>query len=541
MPLGSLFCLTKTRENDRNMTDGFSRRRFIETLTACGFTSGIVPAMAQAEGGKAGLDLAEAQPFTFDQLIGRAARLASQPYQPVPKPAPEITPELSYEHHGKIRYPAEKALYATGPGQYPVTFFHLGMYFQRPVRMFAVTDGKSAELLYRKRYFDMPDDSPAQGMPDDAGFAGFRLHENRKRDDWKTQDWIAFLGASYFRAIGELGQYGLSARGIAVDTAVDGPEEFPSFTEFYLEPGQDGTMTVYALLDGPSMAGAYRFHLTRDDAVIVDVDQRLYFRKPVKRLGIAPLTSMFWYSEYGDRALDDWRPEVHDSDGLALLTGEGERIWRPLNNPSRTIVSSFVDEDVKGFGLLQRDRNFENYLDGVHYERRPSLWIEPHNEWGKGSVQLVEIPTDDEIHDNIVAFWVPQQKIGKGSELRFGYRMFWAAEQPDWPEKLARCVATRMGRGGEPGTQRPEGLKKFVLEFADGPLPDLKADDPVTVAISPSRGKISYVFTEKIPGTNRWRAQFDLDPQGQDPVELRAYLHVADEPISETWMYQFIG
>ncbi|MBO6837315.1 MAG: glucan biosynthesis protein D [Alphaproteobacteria bacterium] len=523
------------------MTSGFSRRRFLETMAACGLAPSLVSATAQGAVPNGGLTFEEARPFAFDQLIGRAARLAGQPFAPPPKPAPDITESLSYEHHGKIRYPSERALFADGPGQFPATFFHLGMYFQRPVKMFAVSDGMAAELRYRKDYFEMPQDSPAQAMPEDAGFAGFRLHEDRSRDDWKTQDWIAFLGASYFRAIGELGQYGLSARGIAIDTAVDGPEEFPAFTEFYLEPNDGGTVTVYALLDGPSLTGAFRFHLTRNDAVTVDVDQRLYFRKPVKRLGIAPLTSMFWYAEYGDAALNDWRPEVHDSDGLALFTGNGERLWRPLNNPPRTIVSSFLDSDIKGFGLMQRDRNFENFLDGVHYERRPSLWIEPNDDWGKGSVQLVEIPTDDEIHDNIVAFWVPQEKVGKGSELRFGYRMHWTADQPDWPDRLARCVATRMGRGGEPGTQRPEGVKKFVIEFAGGPLADLSPDDPVKVAISTSRGAVSYVFTEKIPGTDRWRAQFDLDPEGQDPVEMRAYLHVGDEPVSETWTYQFIG
>lgn len=524
------------------MSEGFSRRRLIETLAACGLAAGMLPTGAAASfGDEDELAFAAPRPFSFDQLIGRASRLAQQPYAPVPKPAPEITPKLSYEHHGKIRYPAEKAMFAEGPGQFPATFFHLGMFFERPVRIFAVTGGEASELQYKKRYFDMPDDSPAQDMPEGSGFAGFRLHENRQRDDWKTQDWIAFLGASYFRAIGELGQYGLSARGIAVDTAVDGPEEFPAFTEFYLEPNEDGTVTIYALLDGPSLAGAYRFHLTRNDAVTVDVDQRLFFRKTVRRLGIAPLTSMFWYSEYGDGVLDDWRPEVHDSDGLAIHTGGGERIWRPLNNPPHTIVSSFVDEDIKGFGLLQRDRNFEHYLDGVHYERRPSLWIEPHSDWGMGSVQLVEIPTNDEIHDNIVAFWVPQERVGQGSALRFGYRMSWAADQPGWPDALARCVATRMGRGGEPGTDRPEGVKKFVVEFADGPLDDLKTDDPVEVAVSASRGTISYIFTEQIPGTPRWRAQFDLDPDGQEPVELRAYLHVGDQPVSETWMYQFNG
>jgi len=387
----------------------------------------------------------------------------------------------------------------------------------------------------------MPSDSIARKMPDDAGFAGFRLHEDRARDDWKTQDWIAFLGASYFRSIGDEGQYGLSARGIAVDTAISGPEEFPDFTDFYIQPGADNDVRVhiYALLDGPSLTGAFHFILHRNKGVEIEVESRLFCRKSVERLGVAPLTSMFWYSEYRTGHSDDWRPEIHDSDGLALWTGAGERIWRPLNNPPVVTVSSFMDNSPRGFGLIQRDRSFENYLDGVRYERRPSLWIEPLNNWGAGSVQLVEIPTDDEVHDNIVAFWVPGDPVLAGNEYTFRYRMYWYAKPPYTMDSLAHATALRMGRGGQPGTDRPQGVRKFVIDFAEGPLADIKADDPVELLVEASRGTISNSYAEPIPGTDRWRALFDLKPVDERPVELRAWMRIGDQPITETWLYQY--
>ena len=92
-------------------------------------------------------------------------------------------------------------------------------------------------------------------MKDRAGFAGFRV---QFATNWKA-DIAAFLGASYFRAVGDdTRQYGLSARGLAIDTAFARPEEFPRFTAFWFErPSRDaGTLTLYALLDSPSIAGA---------------------------------------------------------------------------------------------------------------------------------------------------------------------------------------------------------------------------------------------------------------------------------------------
>jgi periplasmic glucans biosynthesis protein len=505
-------------------------------LAATGFSG---PALAQAA-----LKVGAPATFSFDALKQRARDMAREAYTPPPRPNPEILDKIDYDAHGKIKFKTDLALWANGPSEFPVTFFHLGRYFQKPVRMHVVERGQAREILYDDAYFDMPVDSPAHKLPKNSGFAGFRFQEARNgKLDWRRNDWVAFLGASYFRAIGELYQYGLSARGLAVDVAVfEKPEEFPDFTHIYFETPQAGseTVTLYALLDGPSVAGAFRFEMRRSAAVVMDIEKSLFLRQDVDRLGITPLTSMYWYSEKAKLTAIDWRPEIHDSDGLALWTGTGERIWRPLNNPPRIITSAFSDERPKGFGLLQRDRDFDHYLDGVYYNRRPSLWVEPQGDWGKGSVQLVEIPTDDEIHDNIVAMWVPAGPARAGQALEFRYRLHWAADEP-YPTPLARCVATRLGNGGQAGTVRPKGLRKFMVEFKGEPLTRLPKGTIPTPVLSASRGEFSNILTEAVPNDvpGHWRTQFDLTVTATEPVEMRCYLRIGDEVLSETWLYQY--
>jgi glucans biosynthesis protein len=519
-----------------------NRREFLQSATATaalaaqGFSSA---ALAQQ-----GLKMGVPSPFSFEELKKRAQDMARSPYVAPPSPSPEVLYQIDYDAHGKIRFKTDLALWATGPSDFPVTFFHMGRFFQKPVRMHVVEGGQAREIVYDSDYFDMPADSPARKLPDNSGFAGFRFQEARTgKLDWRKNDWVAFLGASYFRAIGELYQYGLSARGLAVDVAVFGRnEEFPDFTHVYFETPQPGanTVTVYALLDGPSVSGAYRFVMQRAAAVIMDIDSAVYMRQDVSRLGLAPLTSMYWYSEKAKATTVDWRPEIHDSDGLALWTGTGERIWRPLNNPPRIITSAFADENPKGFGLLQRDRNFDHYLDGVYYDRRPSLWIEPQGTWGRGSIQLVEIPTDDEIHDNIVAMWVPADPVRAGQAIELRYRMHWSAEEP-YPTPLARVIATRLGNGGQAGTNRPKGVRKFMVEFIGQPLTRLPSGVIPRPVLTASRGEFSNILTEAVPNNvpGHWRTQFDLTVTGTEPVEMRCYLRNENEVLSETWLYQY--
>ncbi|MFO1117741.1 MAG: glucan biosynthesis protein D [Beijerinckiaceae bacterium] len=519
------------------MTDDFDRRT---VLKAAGFAAalGVVPAVAQ----DAQLKLGPAKPFSFALLKEQAKEMSKGAYTPPPKPSPEIMDQLNYEEWGKIRFRTEYALFAKGPQQSPISFFHLGKFFRKGIQINAVDGGQAREIIYDQSYFDMPADSPARKLPQGVGFAGFKIQEPKDGPlDWHTQDWVAFLGASYFRAIGELRQYGLSARGVALDTwQVGREEEFPDFTKFWIGPEQGRTVTIHALLDGPGIVGAYRFLMTRDKAVVMDIDCALYLRKDYIRFGLAPLTSMYWFSETRKGDGVDWRPEVHDSDGLAMWTGTGEHLWRPLNNPTRVMASAFGDNDPKGFGLLQRDRSFDHYQDGVMYDRRPSVWVEPKGKWGKGAIHLVEIPTDDEIHDNIVAMWVPDEKTGPGKEVNLSYKLYWKADEP-FPSKLGRCVATRLGNGGQPGLPRPRGVRKFMVEFLGGPLAKLPKGVRPVADLSASRGTFSYVFTDPVPDDvpGHWRAQFDLTVEGDDPVEMRLVLKNGEEVLTETWMFQY--
>ncbi len=358
------------------MFDSIDRRALLKGAAAAAAMNPLAEALgAQSDG----LQFDSPVPFTYDLFKTQARDRAHGPYAPPPRPAPEVLQKINYEEWGKIRYRDDFALFADGPGRFPVTFFHLGLFFQKAVRMHVVDGGASRQIIYDQSYFDMPANSPAHDLPKGAGFAGLRVQEARDGAlDWHKNDWVAFLGAAYFRSIGELRQYGLSSRGIALDVAVaDRPEEFPDFTDFYIEPGVGDSITLYALMEGPSIVGAFRFLMTRTKGVVMDIQAALFTRAQVSRFGIAPLTSMYWFSETKKETAIDWRPEVHDSDGLAMWSGNGERLWRPLNNPPRIMVSAFSDNNPRGFGLLQRDRVFDHYLDGVFYDRRPSLWVEP--------------------------------------------------------------------------------------------------------------------------------------------------------------------
>jgi glucans biosynthesis protein len=515
-------------------------RRLLLQMMAAAASAGAWPAAAQD---KSALAFGPPTAFSFDNLRALAKDRAAAPYSAPARPS-QVLAELDYQAWGDITFDTDHALFADGP--LPVTFFHLGKYFQDPVKIHAVEGGQSREVIYDPSDFHMPANSPAHRLPEGLGFAGFRVQEpHGGKLDWHRNDWVAFLGASYFRAIGQLYQYGLSARAVALDTAVfDKPEEFPRFSQIYIERPQAGSdaITVHALLEGPSIAGACRFRMRRGTGVVMDVDQTLFLRRPVARFGLAPMTSMYWYSETVKPAAIDWRPEVHDSDGLSLWTGQGERIWRPLNNPPRVMVSAFADDNPKGFGLCQRDRVFDHYLDGVYYNRRPTLWVEPKGNWGRGAVQLIEIPTDDEIMDNIVAAWVPEQAPAPGTALDLSYRLHWLADEP-YPAPLARCVATRLGRGGQPGQARPAGQRKFLVEFLGGPLTTLPKGVKPAMVLKTSRGRAGdYSLIEAVPDgvAGHWRVQFDLaGVHGTDPVELKLQLTVDGEVATETWNFQY--
>jgi periplasmic glucans biosynthesis protein len=486
-----------------------------------------------------------AQPFDFAWLKGQAHYLASNAYQESKDVLPPTMAKLGYDQYQSIRFRGDHSLWGDLGSAFRLQFFHVGRTFNQPVHLHEVLEGQAREIIYDPAMFewDKSGIDPAS-MKDRAGFAGFRV---QFVTNWRA-DVAAFLGASYFRAVGgDTRQYGLSARALAVDTAFPRPEEFPRFTSFWFErPAKDsGTMTLYALMDSPSIAGALRMQISPGGTLIMNVETALYPRKPIERLGIAPLTSMFFYGENDRRAANDWRPEIHDSDGISMWTGAGEWIWRPLINPAQLHLNSYFDDNPRGFGLLQRDRNFDHYQDdGVFYDKRPSLWVEPragpNGGWGKGAVQLVEIPTVDETFDNIVAFWNPSEKLKAGQELLFSYRLYWGTRMP-YGSPLAQTLATRTGIGGTVGVKRTYYSWHFAVDFAGGELGALAKDAPVEAVITASRGQTEHVTAHFVEEFNGYRALFDVRPTDDsvEPVDLRLYLRVDGRPLTETWIYQW--
>ncbi len=523
------------------METSLHRRQFLTALAALS-AHGFVfhPALASSQtlfGPEATFDL--------DWLRDHAKQLAKTDWEAPVAKHPGILRQIDYDAFQHIRFRTERSIQLGDHKNAPVQLFHLASLFLEPVHMHVVAGETAREILYDPHLFETPEGHPARELrAADLGFAGFRV----MAPDLKT-DWLAFLGASYFRTSGPFNQYGISARGLAIDTAMPHPEEFPRFSAFWLEPAakDDGeALAVSALLDSKSVTGAYRIKTKRMSVagglrkIEMEIDASIFARQDVARLGIAPFSSMFWYGEGSRKQAKDWRPEIHDSDGLAILTGAGEHIWRPLNNPPRVMTSAFVDNDVKGFGLMQRDRDFAHYLDdGVFYERRASVWVEPLEGWGKGAVHLVEIPTDDETNDNIVAYWCPDEPLRAGQERRFRYKLSWLDKGP-MPEDLGRTIATWTGLGGRPGQKRPEGVRKFVIDFHGQVFAGLDRNDGVEIVASSSRGTVVNAYTHPVVDQpNRWRAIFDLRATGPDVVDLRAYLRQGDKALSETWIYQY--
>jgi glucans biosynthesis protein len=485
-----------------------------------------------------------AKAFDYAWLKGQARSLADNPFQASKDILPPTMGALTYDQYQSLRFRTDRSLWGGAGLPFRLQFFHVGRGFAQAVHLFEVNEGQAREILYDPSMFefDKAGIDPTV-MRDHAGFAGFRV---QFVTDWKD-DIAAFLGAAYFRAVGgDTRQYGLSARALAVDTAFPRPEEFPRFTSFWFERPAKGqaSITLYALMDSPSVAGALRFQIAPGGTQVMDIDSALYPRKPIERLGIAPLTSMFFYAKNDRRGVSDWRPEIHDSDGLSIWTGGGEWIWRPLTNPAQNHLNSFFDENPRGFGLLQRDRNWDHYQDdGVYYDRRPSLWVEPKSGhgWGKGAVQLFEIPTVDETFDNIVAFWNPAEKTKAGQEMLFSYRLYWGTRMP-YSSPLAQTIATRTGIGGTVGQKRQYYSWHFAVDFAGGELGALAKDANVEAVISTSKGTTEHVTAHYVEEIKGYRALFDIRPpeDSNDIIDVRLYLRIDSRPLTETWIYQWM-
>lgn len=503
------------------------------------------PAPSGTATGSAELPTWDVAPGSIEADLTRIARdLARSEYRPPDAAVPPALLGLDFDGYRQIRFRPEQAIWR-GVTDYELQLFHLGTsLYDQPVSVHLVEDGSVRRLEYDPALFAF--EGAATSLADLApnavpGFAGFRVHYPLNDPD--THDEVAaFLGASYFRVLGSGQEYGLSARGLAVDPAVEGPEEFPDFRAFWIErPGAAGApLVIHALLDGPSVSGAFRFELGPGDPTEVLVDARLFARRDVRKLGVAPLSSMFLHAPGHGPSHDDFRPRVHDSDGLQTKTGKGEWIWRPLGNGPGLHVTSLRDEAPAGFGLLQRARDFEDYLDlEARYHRRPGYWIEVlGGDWGAGGVELLEIPSTSEFNDNVAAYWVPDQPFRAGDERRFRYRLVTVGGVP--PEMdVARVVRTVVSWDALPGEANPppRSRRRFVVDFRGGRLSDPEVVDDLRVDLSVSRGAVEEVMIVPLPGNSGRRVTFALDPQGDAPADMRLNLVAGDEPVSETWSY----
>lgn len=478
----------------------------------------------------------------FEYVIGLARERAKRAYQAPESNLPAALADMGYSQYRNIRFRPQKALWQ-GETLFEVQMFHPGFLYAHPVRLHTLHNGRLAELQFDSQMFryDGSAAEMAEAGGDDLGFAGFRLHYPLNSTDYKDEV-LAFLGASYFRLVGPGQVYGLSSRGLAVDTALPSGEEFPAFREFWLvRPEPEATrMTVLALLDSPSVTGAYRFDVSPQASTVVDVDARLFAREDVGKLGVAPLTSMYFFGEASVRRPDDFRPRVHDSDGLLKYGSSGEWTWRPLSNPLQLRVSSLRDRHPRGFGLVQRNRDFEGYLDmEAHYHRRPSQWVAlGEGDWGAGGVELVEIPTDSEINDNIVLYWSPEAPFRAGEARRYQYRL------STFGGRLARqdvgwVVRTRSGPGAIAGMDDPPlpSVRRFFVDFRGGGLDGLEDDAAVMPSLRTSTGEIHDLQVVPLPDGRTWRASFKLTPDGRAAADMQLYLEHNERPLTEVWTY----
>jgi len=476
--------------------------------------------------------------FGLDEASEVAQALAAKPYRIPRDDLPAELRDLSYDAYRDIRFNSAHALWRGEGLPFEVMFFHRGKFQTGRVGISEISERGIRPISYERGDFDFGQNKLTPEAWGDLGFAGLRVHFALNGPQYKDE-LVVFLGASYFRALGSGQVYGVSARGLAIDTVGAGGEEFPRFTQFWLErpAPQANSLVIYALLDSPRAAGAYQFTVHPGAQTTVDVRARLYLRAGVATLGLAPLTSMFLHGAIAPRA-GDFRPQVHDSDGLMLALGEGgEWLWRPLVNPPQLLVSSFATGQLRGFGLMQREREFSRYEDTeAQYQRRPSVWITPQGSWGAGRVELVQIPTPDETNDNVVAYWVPQTLPPIGEPLELSYRMQWQGDDQQRPPN-GWTVQSRRGHGYVAQGQPDARETQYVIDF-DGPaLRALGAQDTVDPVVSASaNAQVLERNAFRNPVTGTWRMTVRLRRlASSQPVELRAFLQSANHAMTETW------
>jgi glucans biosynthesis protein len=475
--------------------------------------------------------LADGQRFDRAALVEAARALSRRPFAPPPSELPEPFANLNYEQYIGIKPSAGARVWAGDGRGFSFEPLHRGFVFANPVLLFTVEDGVIRRLAYDPGRFEFARLTVPQGLPD-LGFSGFRLFSTFGNGE--PVEFAIMQGATFFRALARGQNFGVVARGLTLRPAETKGEEFPAFRAFWLErpPPGAGAMVVHGLLDSESVAGAVSMTLRPGDMTIVDVESTLFPRVNLEHVGLGGMAGSYLFGPNDRRTVDDARVAAYDISGLQMLNGQGEWLWRPVHNPETLQISAFLDNNPKGFGLLQRERDYAAFQDdSQRFEARPSLWIEPIGEWGQGAVQLIEIPSDSEANDNILAYWRPRAPMAAGSEVPLAYRQFWCWAPPERPP-FASVAATRVGRGTN-GRRR-----RFFVDFAgdilgNGPIADLK---PVLTA---NPGSIHGLRVLSYPDRKTMRIAFELDPGNENACEMRLVLEAAGKPISETWLYRW--
>ena len=480
---------------------------------------------------------AQARAFGFDDVVARAQAAAAAPYR-APAATPQFLREVGYDQYRGMRYQVRHNLWAADRSRFQVTPVMPGGVYAHLIPI-NVVDGERVEpVAFHKAYFNFDDAALAAQIPDDLGYAGFELSYRFMRSHVQEK-FLVFAGASYFRAVGQGQQWGLSARGAAIDTGLPTGEEFPDFVEYWLErPARDATrMTLYALLDSPRLAGAYAYVVTPGVTTILDVRSVLFPRSRIQLLGVAPLTSMYYYGENTPRPMGAWRPEVHDSDGL-LIAGPQAQVWRPLLAPPGVRLEDFEAGAVTAFGLLQRDTRFAAYEDvGARYDQRPSALVEPKTGFEQGHVVLVQLPTSNEYLDNIVALWTPAAGAAPGARLEYAYSLRFGPPTIAHTD-LGEAVRSFVGRDFV-GANVKEGSYRLIADFRGGKLASLAPRSPVTVKLRVrDSGVVLEHQVERVSATGDWRFSVLVRPAPEQPLALQAQLVLGDQALTEVWDYE---
>jgi glucans biosynthesis protein len=480
---------------------------------------------------------AERVRIDFNHVCDIAEKLARKPYHQKWKKLPRELRELSYDQYKDIRFLSEKALWYDDEMPFRVEFFHLGGLYQQSIEIHEFSKTHSQRVPYVTDFFDYGDNQHMGRFSRSLGFAGLKVLNPLNRPT-HYDELISFLGTSYFRALGVDQRYGISARGIAVNTGLGRPEEFPASTKFWIRKPEKGDeeLLVYALLNGPSLSGAYQFRIRPGETTEMEVTTSVFLRQAIESLGLAPLTSMYWFGENSRSGNADFRPEVHDSDGLSIKISEEKWIWRPLDNPKETRLTDFPVKDPLGFGLIQRDRRFNSYQDlEAHYQLRPSLWVEPIDGWGAGIIRLVELPTKNEYMDNIVAFWIPKKELKPGERVDISYRLHWAMNSENLMPK-AWVESTRVGSVSENPLE-----KLFVIDFVGEEMAMADDDAFIEAVVRAGNGaQIISAVSQKNRPNRTWRVAIRAKAdQPGGTIELYCHLKIKSAIVSETWTYRW--